>query len=54
MYFRQSFNLKEQDDTVDYIVIDDFHKDQDKYWPTWKMFVGAQDDFTLTDKYMLK
>jgi ribosomal protein L30E len=55
-YFNLMFNLRdfEWDDSVKYIVIDDFPDEWETRWPTWKGLVGAQDKFVLTDKYMPK
>lgn len=51
MYFNNLLNLDDWDDTVDYIILDDFSSDITKYLPSWKCFFGGQKEFTLTDKY---
>lgn len=51
MYFNHLFNLDDWDDTVKYIIFDDFDW---KFIPSKKAFFGAQKQFTLTDKYRTK
>lgn len=52
MYFNGYFNLDNWDDAAEYAVFDDF--------PDWKEFrnykqwLGAQGEFTVTDKYRHK
>lgn len=51
MYFNNLLNLDDWDDSVDYIILDDFSSDILKYLPSWKCFFGGQKEFVLTDKY---
>lgn len=51
MYFNTMLNLDDWDEDADYIVLDDFNSDINKFLPAWKCFFGGQKEFTLTDKY---
>ncbi|ORX77614.1 hypothetical protein BCR32DRAFT_283019 [Anaeromyces robustus] len=51
MYFNTMLNLDDWDEEADYIVLDDFNPDINKFLPAWKCFFGGQKEFTLTDKY---
>lgn len=51
MYFNNLINLDDWDETADYIILDDFSSDINKFFPCWKCFFGGQKQFTLTDKY---
>lgn len=48
MYFCCMFNLNDWSNSAQYLVIDDFNWE---FFPNKKGFWGAQDTFTLTDKY---
>jgi len=50
VYWNGSIDLKSWDASANYLVLDDF----EKYIPYWKQFIGAQQEFTLTDKYRRK
>jgi len=52
MYFNSMFNLELWDDKCKYAVFDDF-EDWSK-WYAYKQFLGAQHEFTVTDKYRRK
>lgn len=57
MYFNTYFNLDMWDDEAEYAVFDDFDKEGKKleeYFPQWKCWFGAQEEFTVTDKYRRK
>lgn len=57
MYFNTSFNLDIWDDEALYVIFDDFDKKGKKleeYFPQWKSWFGAQEEFTVTDKYRRK
>lgn len=51
MYFNGMFNLEDYDETVDYIIFDDFDWE---YFGSKKQWWGAQREFTVTDKYRKK
>lgn len=51
MYFNNLINLDDWDETADYIILDDFSSDINKFFPCWKCFFGGQKQFVLTDKY---
>lgn len=52
MYFNGQFNLDAWDDEAGYAVFDDF-EDWSRFF-LYKQFLGAQEEFTLTDKYRPK
>lgn len=52
MYFNGMFDLSAWDADAEYAVFDDWW-DWSK-WTCWKQFIGAQQEFTLTDKYVKK
>lgn len=57
MYFNKLFNLKNWDDQAEYAIFDDFDEEGKKleqYFPHWKSWFGAQEEFTVTDKYCKK
>lgn len=57
MYFGEYFNLDCWDDDAEYAIFDDFDKEGKKleeYFPQWKCWFGAQEEFTVTDKYRRK
>lgn len=57
MYFNSFFNLDQWDDQAEYAIFDDFDREGKKleeYFPQWKCWFGAQDEFTVTDKYRKK
>lgn len=49
MYFNGMFNVDEWDDSVAYAIFDDFN--DWSLWFTYKQFLGAQEEFVVTDKY---
>lgn len=51
MYFNHLFNLSDWNDSADYIIFDDFGWD---FIPAKKCFLGAQKEFTISDKYRKK
>ena len=51
MYFNHLFNVDEWNENAHYIIFDDF---EFKYMPGRKAFIGAQREFTVTDKYRKK
>jgi len=51
-YFGGNFNMDQlsyDSDDVKYAVFDDIHSL--KFFPMWKFWMGAQETFTVTDKY---
>lgn len=52
MYFNSMFDLGLWDDTAQYAIFDDW-QDWSKFY-TYKQFLGAQKEFTVTDKYRKK
>lgn len=52
MYFNGMFDLSAWSDNAAYAVFDDF--DDWAQWRSWKQWLGAQHEFTVTDKYMRK
>jgi len=52
MYFNGMFNIEILDDNAEYAIFDDF-MDWTK-WYTYKQWLGAQKEFTVTDKYAKK
>nr|QCX29477.1 Replication-associated protein [Plant associated genomovirus 5] len=51
-YFGGNFNMDQlsyDNEDVNYAVFDDIHSL--KFFPMWKFWMGAQDTFTVTDKY---
>lgn len=51
MYFNHLFNLSDWDANAKYIVFDDFGWE---FLPAKKCFIGAQKEFTISDKYRKK
>lgn len=51
MYFNGMINLDDWDSQAEYIIFDDFNWD---FFPCKKAFWGAQETFTITDKYKKK
>lgn len=57
MYFNGYFNLDLWNPNAKYAIFDDFDRDGKKleeYFPQWKQWFGAQEEFTVTDKYRKK
>jgi len=52
MYFNGMFDLGEWDNTCEYTIFDDWQDWTKLYF--YKQFLGAQREFTLTDKYRRK
>jgi hypothetical protein len=52
MYFSGMFNLEKFDDSARYAVFDDF-EDWSRFY-NYKQWLGAQEEFELSDKYMRK
>jgi len=52
MYFNSMFNLDKWDDSADYAIFDDW-EDWSKFY-FYKQFLGAQQEFELSDKYKKK
>jgi len=51
-YFGGNFNMDQlsyDEESVSYAVFDDIHSL--KFFPMWKFWMGAQETFTVTDKY---
>lgn len=53
MYFSALFNLDNLDEEADYAVFDDIQGGFE-YFPSYKSWLGGQDEFTCTDKYKHK
>jgi len=52
MYFNGLFNLDDWDDDAKFAIFDDF-PDWSKFY-SYKQWIGAQSEFTITDKYRKK
>lgn len=52
MYFNGSFNLDDWDNDAEYAIFDDW-EDWTRFF-NYKQFLGAQQEFTLADKYRAK
>lgn len=52
MYFNGMFDLSLWDDAAEYAIFDDFP--EWSKWFSYKQFLGAQQEFTITDKYRKK
>lgn len=52
MYFNGLFNLDQWDDSAEYAIFDDW--DDWSKWYSYKCWIGAQNEFTVTDKYKKK
>lgn len=52
MYFNGAFNLDEWNDDAEYCIFDDF-EDWSRFF-MYKQFLGAQEEFTISDKYKHK
>ncbi|KAI0278674.1 hypothetical protein BC826DRAFT_882638, partial [Russula brevipes] len=50
-YMSTMWNIDEIDETAQYLVLDDINFDT---FPTWQAFLGAQSEFTVSDKYKRK
>lgn len=53
MYFNGFFNMEELSSEVDYAVFDDLVGGFE-FFKTYKAWLGAQEEFTVTDKYRRK
>jgi len=51
IYYNAMFSLENFDEGADYVIFDDY--DAAKF-PSYKCWFGAQEEFTLTDKYAKK
>lgn len=51
MYFNHLFNLSDWSDDAEYVIWDDFGWE---FIPAKKCFLGAQKEFTISDKYRKK
>lgn len=52
MYFNMYFNLESWNPDAEYAIFDDF--DDWSKWFSYKQWLGAQKEFTVTDKYRKK
>ncbi len=52
MYFNGQFNLEDWDDSAKYAIFDDW-EDWTR-WFSYKQYLGAQETFTVSDKYKKK
>lgn len=53
MYWNQFFNMEELSTDAEYAIMDDLIGDFDNF-KTYKAWLGAQEEFTVTDKYKKK